>query len=127
MGGLKIRRPRADAASVMRRLSLLPLVLAALLLVVPTGARAATPGVNIAGIPSVGDLSQAQATGAKYVRVFVLGSQMLDHATFAGVAATANGLGMKVVFVLPGNADGSNTPPAAPAGSFAYAPVGPLM
>ena len=110
----------------MRRASLLPLVLAGLLLVVPTAAQAATPGVNIAGIPTAGDLSQAQATGAKYVRVFVLGSQMPDHATFAGVAATANGLGMKVVFVLTGNADGSNTPPdptafANAAASFAGA------
>ena len=36
---------------------------------------------------------------------------MPDHATFAGIAAAASARGMKVVFVLTGNADGSNTPP----------------
>jgi hypothetical protein len=110
----------------MRRLSLVPLLLAGLLLVVPTGAQAATPGVNIAGLPGPAELSEAQATGAKYVRVFVTGNQMPDHATFAGIAAGATARGLKVVYVLTGNADGSNTPAdptafANAAGGFAAA------
>ncbi len=94
----------------MRRLCLVPLLLG-LLLVAPTGAQAATPGVNIAGLPTAADLDQAQATGAKFVRVFVTGNQMPDHATFAAIAAGASARGLKVVYVLTGNADGSNTPP----------------
>jgi hypothetical protein len=123
LGGLKIRRPRADAASVMRRLSLVPLLLG-LLLIAPTGAQAATAGVNIAGLPTAADLDQAQATGAKFVRVFAKGDQLHDFATFKGITQLARARGMNVVFVITGNANGSNVPPdpaafAADAGAFA--------
>ena len=48
------------------------------------------------------------ATGAKYVRVFAQGDQLPDYATFKGIALLARGRGMNVVFVLTGNADGTN-------------------
>jgi hypothetical protein len=96
---------------VMRRVSLVPLLLAGLLLVVPAGAQAATPGVNIAGLPTTTELDQAQATGAKYVRVFALGSQLHDYATFKGIVQLARQRGMNVVFVITGNANGTNVPP----------------
>ena len=60
---------------LMRRLSLVPLLARR---PAPRARRPPTPptpGVNIAGIPSAADLDQAQATGAKYVRVFVPGDQ----------------------------------------------------
>jgi Bacterial Ig domain len=107
----------------MRRLPLLFILLAGLLLA-PATSQAATPGVNIAGLPTAGDLDQAQATGARYVRVFALGNQMHDHDTFKGIVTGARARGMGVVFVLTGNANGSNTPPdpaafASAAGTFA--------
>jgi hypothetical protein len=109
---------------LMRRLSLVPLLLAGLLLVMPAGAQAATPGVNIAGLPNAADLDQAQATGAKLVRVFALGSQLHDYATFKGITLMARQRGMNVVFVITGNANGTNVPPtpatfAADAAAFA--------
>ena len=94
----------------MRRLLVLLPLLAGLALS-PAVAQAATPGVNIAGLPGPAELDQAQATGAKYVRVFALGSQLHDYGTFKGIVSGAGARGMKVVFVLTGNADGSNTPP----------------
>jgi hypothetical protein len=97
---------------LMRRLSLVPFLLAGLLLVMPAGAQAATPGVNIAGLPTTADLDQAQATGAKLVRVFALGSQLHDYATFKGITLLARQRGMNVVFVITGNANGTNVPPA---------------
>jgi hypothetical protein len=109
----------------VRRLLLLPVLLAGLVLL-PAAAQAATPGVNIAGYPSAADLDQAQALGAKQVRVFVLGQQMSDHGGFSALVSAAGARGMKVVFVLTGNADSSTTPPdpaafATAAGSFAGA------
>jgi len=107
----------------MRRLSLVPLLLAGLL-VLPTGAQAATPGVNIAGLPDAAAMDQAQATGAKLVRVFAKGDQLHDYATFKGITLLARGRGMNVVFVITGNANGTNQPPdpatfAADAAAFA--------
>ena len=107
----------------MRRFSLLSVLLAALLLA-PAAAQAATPGVNVAGLPTSSDLDQAQATGAKYVRVFALGGQLHDFATFKGILSAAKARGMNVVFVITGATDGSNTPPdpaafASDVGSFA--------
>jgi hypothetical protein len=107
----------------VRRLLLLPLLLAGLALS-PAAAQAAAPGVNIAGLPTTAELDQAQATGAKYVRVFALGSQLHDYATFKGIVLLARQRGMNVVFVLTGNANGTNLPPdpttfANDAGAFA--------
>jgi hypothetical protein len=109
---------------LMRRLSLVPLLLAGLLLVLPAGAQAATPGVNIAGLPDAAAMDQAQATGAKLVRVFAKGDQLHDYATFKGITLLARGRGMNVVFVITGNANGTNQPPdpatfAADAAAFA--------
>jgi hypothetical protein len=107
----------------MRRLSLLTVLLVAML-VVPAASQAATPGINLAGLPTSADLDQAQATGAKYVRVFALGSQLHDFATFKGILTGAKARGMNVVFVITGATDGSNTPPdpatfASDVGTFA--------
>jgi hypothetical protein len=107
----------------MRRFPVLPALLA-VLLVVPATSQAATPGINIAGLPSSADLDQAQATGAKYVRVFALGSQLHDYSTFKGILSGAKARGMNVVFVLTGASDGSTTPPdpaafAGDVGAFA--------
>jgi Bacterial Ig domain len=107
----------------MRRFSLLWVLLVAILLV-PSASQAATPGINVAGLPSSSDLDQAQATGAKYVRVFATGGQLHDYPTFKAIVAGARARGMNVVFVITGATDGSNTPPdpsdfARAAGSFA--------
>ena len=107
----------------MRRLSLLPVLLVAMLLA-PAASQAATPGINLAGLPTSTDLDQAQATGAKYVRVFALGSQLHDFGTFKGILSAAKARGMNVVFVITGATDGSNTPPdpaafASDVGTFA--------
>jgi Big-like domain-containing protein len=107
----------------MRRLSLLAFLLVSML-VAPAASQAATPGVNLAGLPTSTDLDQAQATGAKYVRVFALGSQLHDYGTFKGILSDAKARGMNVVFVLTGAANGSNTPPdpaafASDVGGFA--------
>jgi hypothetical protein len=107
----------------MRRLSLLSVLLVAMLLT-PAASQAATPGINLAGLPTSTDLDQAQATGAKYVRVFALGSQLHDFGTFKGILSAAKARGMNVVFVITGATDGSNTPPdpaafASDVGTFA--------
>jgi hypothetical protein len=116
---------RRRLIGAMRVSRVLPILLG-LLLAAPAAAQAATPGVNIAGYPSGADLDQAQAVGAKQVRVFVLGQQMSDHGSFSALVSAAGARGMKVVFVLTGNADGSTTPPdpaafASAAGGFAAA------
>jgi hypothetical protein len=56
----------------MRLLKTLPLVALLATLLVPAGARAASPGVNIAGAPTADRVSEAIATGAKSVRIFAL-------------------------------------------------------
>jgi hypothetical protein len=94
----------------MRVSRVLPILLG-LLLLAPAAAQAATPGVNLAGLPGPAELDQAQATGAKYVRVFALGTQLHDYATFKGIVSGAGARGMKVVFVLTGNAGGGTAPP----------------
>jgi len=99
-------------------------ILLAGLLLAPAASQAATPGINLAGLPTPSDLDQAQATGAKYVRVFALGSQLHDYATFKGILSDAKARGMNVVFVITGAADGSTTPPdpaafASDVGAFA--------
>jgi Big-like domain-containing protein len=94
---------------LMRRLSLVPLLAAALLLA-PAAAHAATPGVNIAS-PDASELTAAQDLGAKYVRIFVRGDRLTDFSTFQGVVTGAGQRGMKVIFVVTGNPDSSNTPP----------------
>jgi hypothetical protein len=94
---------------LMRRLSLLPLLLVGLLLL-PAGAHAATPGVNIES-PDVTALAAAQDLGAKYVRIFVRGDRLTDFSTYENVVTGASSRGMKVVFVFTGNPDGSTTPP----------------
>jgi hypothetical protein len=114
---LKGGRPAVDLSPV-RRLLLLPLLLAGLLLA-PAAAQAASPGVNVAGFPTTADLDQAQSLGAKYVRVFALGGQLGNPAPFASVVTEAGARGLKIVFVITGNADGSNTPPDP--GAFATA------
>jgi hypothetical protein len=107
---------------LMRRLSFVPLLLVGLLLV-PAGAHAATPGVNIAE-PS--EVAAAHDVGAKYVRIFVPGDRLADTATFQAVVMNASAAGMKVVFVVTGNPAGGNTPPdpadfATRVGDFATA------
>jgi hypothetical protein len=94
---------------LMRRLTLVPLLVAGLLLA-PAGAHAATPGVNVSNADPA-ELSKAQALGAKYVRLFVRGDKLTDYATFKAVLQGASQRGMQVVFVVTGNADGSNAPP----------------
>ena len=76
----------------MRRLLLFSVLLG--LLVVPAASQAATPGVNVAGIPGAAELDQAQATGARYVRVFALGSQLGSWASFQNVVTDARARGM---------------------------------
>jgi Big-like domain-containing protein len=92
---------------LMRRFSLVPLLVAGLMLL-PAGAHAATPGVNIAQ-PS--EVAAAHDVGAKYVRIFVPGDRLADTATFQGVVTSAAAYGMKVVFVVTGNPAGGNAPP----------------
>jgi hypothetical protein len=109
----------------MRRLTLLFVLLAAVLLV-PAGAQAAQPGVNIVG---PGDLPEAAATGAKTVRIFARRDQFPNPAApayvdFKNLVIGAHARGMGVVFVLLGAPDGSYMPPnpsdfASFAGQFA--------
>jgi hypothetical protein len=56
----------------MRLLKTLPLVALLATLLAPAAARAASPGVNIAGAPTADRVSEAIATGAKSVRIFAL-------------------------------------------------------
>jgi hypothetical protein len=98
---------------LMRRLSLVPLLAGLALFLAPAGAHAATPGVNVSNADPT-ELSTAQALGAKYVRLFVRGDKLTDYATFKAVIQGASQRGMQVVFVVTGNADGSNAPPADP-------------
>ena len=93
----------------MRRLCLVPLLAAALLLA-PAAAHAAVPGVNAIN-GDIATLQQAQALGAKYVRIFVPGNRLHDFATYESAAQYSAAHGMQLVFVLTGNLDGSTTPP----------------
>jgi hypothetical protein len=91
----------------------LALLLTGLVLLVPAGAGAATPGVNIGGIPSPATLDEAAAGGAKQIRVFVLRNQIPGHLEeFKAAVSGARSRGMGVVFVLMGDSAGSATNPA---------------
>jgi Big-like domain-containing protein len=96
----------------MRRLSVLICLLAAS--AATSAAHAATPGVNIARIPTTADLDDAAALGARYVRVFVsqpFGNDPSWRATLRGVTAGAIARGMRPVYVLTGDARGGIVPP----------------
>ncbi|HSS56601.1 MAG TPA: Ig-like domain-containing protein [Solirubrobacteraceae bacterium] len=93
----------------MRRLLVLPVLLAGLVLA-PAAAQAATPGVNIVGSA---DVAAAAATGAKTVRVFAVRSSFpAAYPDFKNIVTTARASGMGVVFVLVGSRDGATTDPA---------------
>jgi Big-like domain-containing protein len=82
------------------------------LLALPASAQAATPGVNLAGLPGPAALDEAAATGAKQIRVFALRDQFPGHyADFRTALAGARARGMSVVFVLMGSGRGSDTDP----------------
>jgi Bacterial Ig domain len=84
------------------------------LLLAPSGVRAASPGVNVAGVPGPALLDEAAATGAKQIRVFALRHQFPGHyADFRTALAGARARGLGVVFVLMGEGRGSATDPAA--------------
>jgi hypothetical protein len=102
----------------MRRLSLLSVLLVAML-AAPAASQAAAPGVNIA---KASELPGAQATGAKYVRIFATrATATADLAAFHTMAVQARAMGMSVVFVLLGDAGGGLTPPdPADFASFAH-------
>jgi hypothetical protein len=109
----------------MRRPVLLTLALLCLLALAPS-AQATTAGVNVAGIPTPGDLDQAASTGARYVRVFAVRSYFDNGGgnlkaspvnDFRNIVDAATARGMRTVFVLTGAPDGSNTPPSP--GDFA--------
>ncbi len=93
-------------------------------LAVPATAGAATPGVNVSGIPGPAQLDAAAATGAKQIRVFALRAQHPAYdSAFRSVVEGARARGMGVVFAL----QGSNGPATDPAdfarfaGAFAAA------
>jgi hypothetical protein len=106
-----------------RPFAVLLFALAALL--VPAAARAATPGVNIAGAPTQDRVDEALATGAKQVRIFALWSDFepfgpadfpapSDHnqqnflATFDAAIARINAAGAKPVLVVVGTPGWAN-------------------
>jgi hypothetical protein len=94
----------------MRRLCLVPLLLAGVLLLAPAGAQAATPGVNIVGSA---DVAAAAATGAKTIRVFAVRSNFpAAYPDFEGIVHAARDSNMGVIFVLVGSRDGAATDPA---------------
>jgi Bacterial Ig domain len=93
----------------MRRFSLLPILLAGLLLA-PAASQAATPGVNIA---KADELAAAKATGAKYVRVFVTQAEATSNPPhFRAIADQAHADGMSVIFVLLGSGPTATDPTA---------------
>ncbi len=113
----------------MRRPVQLFLVLLCLLAFAPA-AHAAGVGVNLAGIPTDADMTQAAASGARYIRLFAprgyfdAGNGQLKGAQANEITATIDGAaarGMRVVWVLTGSPDGSNRPPASAADFATYA------
>jgi hypothetical protein len=93
----------------MRRLVLVLSLLAGLL-IAPSAASAATPGVNIS---SSNDVAAAAATGAKIVRVFALSTNFpAAYPDFEGIVSNAHAHGMSVMFVLVGPRNGAATDPA---------------
>ena len=108
-----------------RRCALLALLTAVCL---PAAAHAApAPGINVAGIPSTQQLDQVEATGAKYVRFFVLWRDLEPNVkgtydenainVYGGVFARMKARGISPILVVtssPQWASGStnpNTPP----------------
>jgi hypothetical protein len=110
------------------------LALLAAILVIPTGAQAATPGVNIAGAPTPDRVSEAIATGAKTVRIFALWRDFEPNGrgeyptgqpnlvkVYDDAVKQLNAAGVQPLFVVteaPGWANGSNdvnVPPIDPA------------
>jgi hypothetical protein len=100
----------------------LALLVAGLALLVPERAGAATPGVNVSGVPSPALVDIAASAGAKQIRVF---AHVPAHAApFQAAVTGARARGMSVVFVLQGSASGPDTDPArfaAAAGAFSAA------
>jgi len=99
-------------SALMRRLFAVLALLAGLLLA-PAAAQAATPGVNIVG---PGDFPAVAATGAKTVRLFAVRNSFPDpsspnYGAYQNVVNDAHRLGIGVIFVLVGSADGATTDP----------------
>lgn len=120
------------AARRARRCALLALVIAAGL---PAGAHAApAPGINVAGIPSTAQLDQVEATGAKYVRLFVLWRDLEPNAkgsydenainVYGAVFARMKARGISPILVVtssPQWASGSTNPNSPPQNVKDYA------
>jgi len=88
-------------------------LVAAALLAAPAAARAATPGVNVAGLPGPASLDEAASTGARQIRLFVLRDGWPAHAgTLQAAVAGARARGMGTILVLHG-ASGPATDPEA--------------
>ncbi len=86
-----------------------------MLLLSPLSANAATPGVNIAGVPGAVQLDQAAASGARDVRVFAQRDAFpARYADYRAIVSGARARGMGVVFVLIGPSG-----PATSASAFA--------
>jgi hypothetical protein len=120
----------------MKLLKTLPLAAALAALLVPAGAQAATPGVNIAGAPTPDRVTEAINTGAKTVRIFALWKDFEPNAkgeypssevnlanttkVFDDAIRQLNAAGVKPLFVVteaPAWANGSsdvNVPPSNP-------------
>ncbi len=109
---------RASAQSV----AVLAALLLGALLESPLPAHAATPGVNLAGVPGTVQLDQAAAAGAKDVRVFAQRDAFpARYADYRAIVSAARARGMGVVFVLIGSSGPATDPDAfaAFAGEFA--------
>ncbi len=106
---------------MVRLMRLRSIVLSVLLvsLALTGSAQAATPGINVAGVPTAGNAAQVIATGAKYARYFVLWSDMQPTpgalnapllATYQSSLAQLQAAGVKVDLVVtaaPSWANGS--------------------
>ncbi|HEY4097085.1 MAG TPA: Ig-like domain-containing protein [Baekduia sp.] len=123
--------------SLLNLLKTLPLLAVLGALLVPAGAQAAAPGVNIAGAPTPDRVGEAIATGAKTVRIFALWKDFEPDArgefpsndvnlanlssVYDGAIRQLNAAGVQPLFVVtsaPSWANGStdtNVPPANPA------------
>lgn len=106
--------------------TLLAVIAGSLALAVP--AQAASPGINLAGVPSSAEIDVAASTGAKTARIFVLWKDIeplqggpLHTESYARIASELAARGMKAVFVVlrtPAWANGGageNVPPTDPA------------
>jgi hypothetical protein len=129
--------PTSVSPLTMNPLKSLPLLAVLAALLVPAGAQAASPGVNIAGAPTPDRVSAAIATGAKTVRMFALWKDFEPDArgeypsrdvnllntsnTYDAAIRQLNAAGVKPLFVVtsaPAWANGSSDsdiPPNDPA------------